>query len=394
MTQPRKSSLTRQCVQLHLELLEERRAPSVSMVSTDSLAAVPAHTGGEIAPSALEASAGSSLRVFDISSKVDVNISPTQQLDLDHALRELRDENPGVLFEMSSDGMLKYLQGSEEIDRSEDGAIEVASLPEQSSGDVHAEYLDLASAEAKVATKVAQHVSESLDELATTEAERDHQGRDSLKAQVNELAVGVVASSSHISPALESRSSAVLINSPISNADSPIATSTAEPAQLQLTADNRLVSTLSPVGPAVARVRLERESSTAADDAPAIDTTPDSPLTASTTEPGRPNDAAMNWEPPSISASDVVSHFTPFDPKSIKDSIDSFLSRLHQSQGAGRGWLSSKYLAMLGAGMVVGLSMVKIARRRDFRQRVKRLLSRRGLKLSTRTVRQGPPAAG
>jgi hypothetical protein len=81
-----------------------------------------------------------------------------------------------------------------------------------------------------------------------------------------------------------------------------------------------------------------------------------------------------NIAPPSVNASDVVSHFTSLDPKSIEESIDHFLARLDSGQG--RSWLSLRRLGLLGTGLVIGIVGFETCRRHRVAQRLARLLRR------------------
>jgi hypothetical protein len=77
---------------------------------------------------------------------------------------------------------------------------------------------------------------------------------------------------------------------------------------------------------------------------------------------------------PSINATDVVSHLTSLDPKSIEESINRLLARLEP--GHGRSCLSLRRLGLFGAGLVIGIVGFEINRRHRFAQRLTRLLRR------------------
>ncbi len=89
--------------------------------------------------------------------------------------------------------------------------------------------------------------------------------------------------------------------------------------------------------------------------------------------------------PPSINASDVVSHFAPLDPKSIEESIARFIGRLQNGHDSGRSWLSFRRIAVLSVALTAGLIGLKIGQRRGLSRCLARALS-----LSKRQARRHP----
>jgi hypothetical protein len=365
----------RRFVRLHLETIEARVAPSATAILGDAPSSIPSAgvaRGVEHAPVQLGFAMDEqrdTAHQIDLGIELTIGIASNQPAPIVIEFWSLVIRNgSGEISNVDFGG--DRLPNDEVLTVNLNPADETgALLPADSSpptGDITS--LDSTLGETKALTRETLHAADGPNAPSPLEVDRQHAIRDMSKIDTPQMQALPVAASVNRPSAIEMRSTAAPITGTNAIAENSSTAGAAASSQSPLVTENRMLARSEPPRRIATPSDVDADSP-AANDVPVLPGPPSE--NSATRDVGRD---VLKWTPPSISASDVVSQFKPFDSQAIEQSIDRFLDRLHADREGSLFPLSTRRALMLGLGLASGLLVAELARRSHLPRRAIRLL--------------------